>query len=164
MRLASDDEFVRAAENAGIRIVDDEVCVGSARITRVTWQDTTNYVVLAKTAFETVAADEQFLFFNEYGIWPSSENRYLFSLVMKAWLNVDVTNPTQYVHFSSQDRNAAITLLQIGLQSGWGGLLLGGNNNWFFFNHDGLGLIESALNVEEMLGSLPGVKIVSPAR
>src|SRR5262249_58706 len=144
MRLASEDEFACAAGNAGVRIVDGEVHISSPRAVRLHWKDFINYVWLAKRAFETIATDQHFLFFHEYGIWPSSENRYLFSLVMKTWFNVDAVVPNQPVHFAAQDRDAAITLLQIGLQSGWGGLLFGDDHNWFYFNHDGFGVVESS--------------------
>jgi hypothetical protein len=51
-------------------------------------------------------------------------------------------------------------LLQIGLQSGWGGLLFGEDNNWFYFDHDGFGIAASTANVAEVLGSVDGVTIL----
>jgi hypothetical protein len=161
MRLISHEHFTETAENASIRIIDGQVHVNSVDVMQFKWEERIDFVIFAKLALETMTSPEQILFFHEHGIWPSSENGYLFKLVMRALLNEDIASPAQrYFHFSSVDRDAARTLLQIGLQSGWGGLLFGGHNNWFYFNHDGFGMIQSSVDVAKQLGSMAGLTIV----
>ena len=161
MRLASHNEFADAAEKAGILIANGKISVASADAVKFTWEDPINYVFLAKRLVETLTAEEHFLFFHEYGIWRSSENRYLYRLVMKTWFHKDNVNPDQCVYFSLQDRDAAITLLQIGLQSGWGGLLFGDKDNWFYFDHDQLGVIASPSDAREWLNGDVRFKLLS---
>jgi hypothetical protein len=161
MKLISYEEFIEAAKNASIRIINGHVHLSSLDVVQFMWEDAIDFVVFAKLALETITTEEQILFFHEHGIWPSSENQYLFNLITKALVNEDIASPSgKYFHFTSGDRDAAKTLLQIGLQSGWGGLLFGGDNNWFYFNHDGFGIIESSVNVAQKLGPLVGLKII----
>jgi hypothetical protein len=160
MRLTTYDQFVEKAANASIRLVDGKIYVGSSDVVRFSWEERLNYVLLARRAFETIVSEEQILFFHEFGIWPSSENRYLFKTVVKSLFDLEVENPTQFFHFTRGDNEAVTTLLQIGLQSGWGGLLFGEDNNWFYFDHDGFGMIASTANLAEILGPVDGLTIL----
>ena len=162
MRVASQEEFALALDKANIRL-EDSLTADLTAVVRLNWEHPIDYAVLARLAFNAIVTEEQFLFFHEWGIWQPSENPYLFSLVTKAWFNKELDKRTEGVHFSSDDRDAATTLLQLGLQSGWGGLLLGNGDNWFYFDHDQLGLIKSPVNVQELLEGVHGLKILGPA-
>jgi hypothetical protein len=160
MRLITYNEFVEKAANASIRIADGKVYVSSSDVMHFSWEERLNYVLLARRAFKTIVSDEKILFFHEFGIWPSSENRYLFKIVVKSLFGTDVENPTQFFHFTRGDDEAVITLLQLGLQSGWGGLLFGSSDNWFYFDHDQHGMIQSVLDSALEVGPIDGVKIL----
>jgi hypothetical protein len=161
MRLITHAEFIKAATNASVRLINGQIHVNSLNAVQFTWKDAIDFVVFAKLVLDTITSKEQILFFHEYGIWPSSENQYLFNLVMKVLVNEEIATPAgKYFYFASEDRDQARTLLQLGLQSGWGGLLLGGDNNWFYFNHDGHGMVESSVDVTRELGQLAGLKII----
>ena len=161
MRVISNELFIEAAKNATIRVVDGRAYISSSSVVHLRWNDKVDYVVLARLLFKTITAKEQILFFHEWGIWSSSENTYLFNLVAKTLFNEDITHPAEkYFQFSAEDGDAAQTLLQIGLQSGWGGLLFGEDNNWLYFDHGGFGIIASTAKVAEILGPMDGLTIL----
>jgi hypothetical protein len=161
MRLITREQFIEAAENATIRIIDGRVILGTQDVSQFSWEQPVDYVCLARAALETITCRQQILFFYENGIWSSSENQHLFRLVTKALFNEDIADPMgRYFQFFGDERDAAQTLLQIGLQSGWGGLLFGTNDNWFQFDHDGFGIIQSSVNVVEHFGSFERLKIL----
>ena len=159
MRLCSSNEFAKLSANSGVELTDGKVFVETDGALKIHWEDNVNYVAFAKAAEKTVVSSQYFIIFYEYGIWPSSENLYLFKLVMQAWFSGATIRPNMCTHFGSNDKEAAITLLQIGLQSGWGGIFFGDKQNWFQFNHDGLGYVKSSAAAFDELEGLRGITI-----
>jgi len=57
------------------------------------------------------------------------------------------------IYFEPTEDAEVQSFLQIGLQSSWGGLLLADSGAWFYFDHDGNGLISyNEEDIEDLRG------------
>ena len=87
--------------------------------------------------YDVSEKSNRLLVFTEFGIWPSSENWYLFKILREAngchepiW-----EKPCQF--FSNYEYAELVTFIEFGLRSGWGGLIFGAADNAaIYFSHD----------------------------
>ena len=79
---------------------------------------------------------------DEWGVWPSSEDPYLFAaLTARCFgepLVLDIRR-LKSMQFEPTEADAAITFLSQALRFGWGGIMFAGTEHWFRFSHDEFG-------------------------
>jgi hypothetical protein len=64
MRLITHAEFIEAAKNASIRLINGQVHVNSLNAIQFVWKDAIDFVVFAKLVLDTITSKEQILFFS----------------------------------------------------------------------------------------------------
>lgn len=115
-----------------------------------------DYAVLAKRIREAMPLKRTILHLDEYGIWPESENWFIFdSLCMFLFGRTHRVMPME---FEEDELEAGSSILQISLQFGWGGIYISDISNWFCFNHDGFLISATSKRVEDRFRGLPGVR------
>lgn len=97
------------------------------------------------------------LFINEKGIWPSSENTFLLKCVLDVILGHNAVEPVFCISFDDTEQAQSVTMLQLALQFGWGGIFSSNNDTVFVFNHDGFGTFSSSQALVNPFLGLTGV-------
>jgi hypothetical protein len=115
------------------------------------WDEYSECVVFSDVVTNIVFETKAVVFFHEYGIWPGAENLFLFDLVMKELLGQGVPYRAKSILFEKDEFNAARTVVQLGLESGWGGIIMSSRRSFFYFDHDRRGLIKSSKPVLELM-------------
>lgn len=123
------------------------------------WDEYSECVVFSEVVTKIVFETRAIVFFHEYGIWPGSENLFLFDLVMKELLGEGVPYRAKSMLFEESEFNAARTVVQLGLESGWGGIIMSSVHSFFYFDHDSRGLIKSSKPVLELMKGLGRMQI-----
>jgi hypothetical protein len=113
----------------------------------LTWREHENFLTFSALCAQYFLNPEAYLVFDEFGIWPSSENIYLYRGLTRFSLGIDDYDPKVCVHFDSANTNdldALTSFLQLGLSFGWGGVLIGNSREFFRFSHDSWGLLKGS--------------------
>jgi hypothetical protein len=116
-----------------------------------------NYASLAHKICEFAIRESALLYFHEKGIW-GHENWLLSRTVMSAFFASNDLD--QVMSFSVDEGLHAATLLQLGFESGWGGMLYSDEDNWFAFNHDGFAVLQALKDARPILGKFHGVHMI----
>jgi hypothetical protein len=115
------------------------------------WDEYSECVVFSYVVTKIVFETKAIVFFHEYGIWPGHENLFLFDVVMKELLGEGVPYRAKSMLFEENEFDAARTAVQLGLESGWGGIIMSSPHSFFHFDHDSRGLIKSSKPVLELM-------------
>lgn len=105
------------------------------------WNQDSSFLNLSNILFDLNCGKKNYLMFHEQGIWPSSENRYLFEALCQKSIGSNQVGYADAVEFGMQDRMAGVSFLQLALQFGWGGLFISDRERWFYFSHDSWGMM-----------------------
>ena len=116
-----------------------------------------DHAALARTVLAGFLQQPCLVAAHEWGIWPSSDNWFLFDTLSKYWFGR--THRIETMAFDADERAEAQTMLQIALQSGWGAVLFVGDDEWFYFDHDGQALV-SPNEIASDIGNVRGVRLV----
>jgi hypothetical protein len=123
----------------------------------IRWDDDSEFVVFSYVIANIVFEKESVVFFHEFGVWPGSENTFLFDLVMKGLLGEGIPYREKSILCDKWDE--ARTVLQLGLESGWGGIIMSSPRSFFYFDHDSRGLIKSSKPVLELMKGLAKTRV-----
>ena len=111
----------------------------------ICWDENSNVgLALARAAIHHFDDAVLTIAFDEYGIWPSFEDRYLVRALYKFCLGLDDVNFSVGVDFPNTARDAATSFLHVAIQQGWGGVLFSrSRREWFSFDHDAHGWLKT---------------------
>jgi hypothetical protein len=99
-------------------------------------KEQSNFVPLCKFLTNNLLISKAFLLFDEFGIWPSSEDRYLYNALYKHYVGCNFLNHSATIAFDHNDADALISFLHLGFEFGWGGYLIVSKNRFLRFTHD----------------------------
>ena len=116
------------------------------------------HIAFARKLLKLLPAHDGVLLIDEWGIWPSSEDRTVVVALKQFWGHASkVENENEYsVIFQSADISSIATYLSVILDFGWGGLLRFDALNWFKFSHDGWAHLRSKESEPEVADLLDG--------
>jgi hypothetical protein len=134
----------------------------TSRVFDLKWQQHMEYGVLSRQICGLIGESDCYIHFNERGIWPSSENRFLFRALLNFCLNSDDLQLDDAIKFERGEGDAAASFLQLGLQFGWGGLFIRDRDRWFYFSHDGWGYLSAPVDAIRDLAGIYGVQVSRP--
>ncbi|WP_158813306.1 hypothetical protein [Methylocapsa sp. S129] len=158
-----DEMFARAIGDDRIKDIESfkKLYIG-ARNFDLKWEQNIAYYSFAKKIAELFRGTLRYVQFHERGIWPSSENRYLFSALCDYCLGNGKFTFGDALEVAKHDDETLISFLQLALQFGWGGVILCDSRHWFYFSHDSWGCLGSPDDVATTFQSLHGVQIARP--
>jgi hypothetical protein len=145
----------------GMGIIEISALRTSASIghdVKLQWNDRSNSIVLSRCIVDLFANENFYILFDEYGIWPSSENAYTFRALCNYYTGEPEFSYSDALAFQPDDEFAATSFLSLALDSGWGGLVVQAQRAWFCFSHDSWGLLAHPIREMEGRLDLPGVR------
>jgi hypothetical protein len=157
------DMFSRVFADRAVNDIESfEKRVVQSRDFDLKWTRYIDHYIFAKKLIDVISGENMYAEFHERGIWPSSENLYLFRAICRYALDREAVGLTDAIAFSNCDNGAVVSFLQIALQNGWGGLMLQDQRNWFYFSHDSWACLATPNDVAASFGTLQGVQIARP--
>jgi hypothetical protein len=95
------------------------------------------------------------LWVTEFGVWPSSENLHLYYKLRNSYGDYRTLTDAPGHLFLSYETVDLITFIDLLIQFGWGGFLLGTpNHNYITISHDKWILIESVSDICSIVGEI----------
>lgn len=131
-----------------------ESSVVNSRNFDIKWEQHLEYSVLARKLGQLFRGKKAYIHFHEFGVWPSSENWHLFRALCHFCLQNKEFDLHCCIEFLKADGEALTSFLQLGLQFGWGGLIISDIDHWFYFSHDSWGCLASSSEADAALAKL----------
>ena len=100
------------------------------------------------------------LLITEYGIWPSSENRYLFNLLRQhSGVSACLVDLPGHL-FLSSEINLVVCYIQVIFISGWGGILQSRSDaSFIYISHDSWSVLGSTDPSDDVDAKLAGFRL-----
>ena len=126
----------------------------------IRFQRCSDFLNLSRFVVDAISPGAFVLDIDEHGVWPSSENWFLFdSLSLQLF---GAVHRVRAMQFDDTEREAALSFLQIALQFGWGGIFMANESRYFRFSHDEVGKICGRIDAEHVssLRRLSGISVI----